>query len=337
MHITSIVAFLCLAAQPCFSAASHPGLRNIYEFSNETWVENLAIRANGNILTTIIGKPEVWNVDPIAHTATLVYRFPNAESVTGIAEVSPDVFSVAVGNWSVPRGTGIPGSWSVWTLQLHPGQEKFHVQKATDIPHAVFLNGMTALPTEPYTALIGDSVLGLIYKVHALTGVYSTALDLAELKPNLTAAFVLGVNGIQSDGHHSLYFTNSFQPPFLARVPLAPNGSASGPVHTILARTPFATNLGGQADDFALDTAGNAWMTGDPSNYLVKVTPDGNATLIAGGSDMSVLAGDTAAHFDRFPGRGGRKTLYVVTNGGIALPPVSGVVGGKVYALDVWE
>ncbi|KAK5740010.1 hypothetical protein LTR17_004907 [Elasticomyces elasticus] len=278
------------------------------------WVENLAVRANGNILTTIIGKPEVWNVDPIAHVATLVYRFPNAESVTGIPEVSPDVFCVAVGNWSVPRGTGIPGNWSVWTLQPLRQEDKFHVQKATDTPHAVFLNGMTTLPTESYTALIGDSVLGLVYN-----RIRFGSERHPERRPPLPLL------------HQQL--PASFPGPD----PLASNGSVSGPVHTILARTPFATNLGGQADDFALDAAGNAWMTNDPSNYLVRVTPDGNATLVAGGSDMSVLAGDTAAHFDRRPGRGGRKTLYVVTNGGIALPPVSGVVGGKVYALDVWE
>src|ERR1700761_4932125 len=59
--------------------------RLIYEFENETWVENIAVRSNGKLLVTLITAPEVWEVDPIESTASLVYKFPNASSALGIS------------------------------------------------------------------------------------------------------------------------------------------------------------------------------------------------------------------------------------------------------------
>ena len=75
-------------------------LRTVYEFPNETWVENLGQRANGKILVTLISAPEVWEIDPLTTppTAELIYRFPDATSALGIAEYQLDVFAVNVGN-----------------------------------------------------------------------------------------------------------------------------------------------------------------------------------------------------------------------------------------------
>ncbi|KAK5125023.1 hypothetical protein LTR85_001214 [Meristemomyces frigidus] len=331
-------------ALPVADSDSDGGAVNlIYEFPNETWVENLAIRANGNILTTIIGRPEVWEVFPCNHTAQLVHTFPDATSALGIAEVEPDVFAIASGTFDLVTVTGTKGTWSIWTIDLsqHKSYQRadggwnassFGAMKVADIPEAIFLNGMTTLASEHHTILVADSALGVIFKVNTATGVYSIAIDDSALKPNTSIPFALGVNGIQTSGDGYLYFTNSAQAPFLARVLLSANGTAAGPVETILAESPYPTNNGFQADDFALDAESNAWITGDPSDYLVKVTPSGGATQVLGGINSSVIAGDTAAQFGRTARD--KKTLYIVTNGGLPYPPASGIVGGNVIAVD---
>lgn len=73
------------------------------------------------------------------------YCFPNALSLTGIAEVTPDVFAVIAGNHTLSSGP-TPGSWTVWRLDLNgcdpeastPGD--FPVFKITDVPEAAHLN-----------------------------------------------------------------------------------------------------------------------------------------------------------------------------------------------------
>ncbi|KAK4549455.1 hypothetical protein LTR36_006452 [Oleoguttula mirabilis] len=355
-HVFGLVCILSpypglgTAAFPSAHTSRDAVIQTVYEFYSETWVENLANRANGNILTTIIGRPEVWEVNPFHHTAELLYTFPRATSTLGIAEVAPDKFAVAVGNLSATTIVGTLGSWSVWTLDLshtrsyppHPHMDAVHVAqpadavKIADIPDAVFLNGMTTLPTAPHTILVGDAALGVVYSVNVLTGEHSIAMDNPAFKPNPSAPFTLGLNGIQMhSGDDHLYFTNSFRSPVLARIPLHANGTAAGPVETILSVTPFPTHLGAQGDDFALDAAGNAWITGDPSNNVARVTTSGEATQVVGGVNSTAIVGPTAAHFGRT--ERDRKILYVVTNGGMANPPLSGVVGGKVIALDTTD
>ena len=70
-----------------------PIVHDIWDFSLWTWVENLAIQHNDQILVTLLSSPEVYQVDPTReHSASLVYTFP---------ELQPDVFYVAVGSFSL--------------------------------------------------------------------------------------------------------------------------------------------------------------------------------------------------------------------------------------------
>lgn len=188
---------------------STPLINIVYEFPINTWVENLAVRANGNILTTLITSPQVWEVDPFTKTAELIYTFPHAASALGIGEFLPDVFAVAVGNWSDVTGTATPRSWSIWVVDF--SGSKGHgpqVHKVTDMPEAEFLNGMTVLPTLPDTVLVSDSDKGVIWRVNAVTGDYSVVIANEDLKPNTTAVLELGVNGIRyRDGY--VHFVNA--------------------------------------------------------------------------------------------------------------------------------
>jgi hypothetical protein len=171
-----------------------------------------------------------------------------------------------------------------------------------------------------------------LYKVNIDTGEYSVAVSDPALTPNTTAIAQLGVNGIHyRDGY--VYFTNSFRvADWYGRIPLNPNGSATGPAEAIASGEHYPTNLGGLADDFALDPEGNAWVTGDPSAVLTKVTQSGEVTVVAGGTNSTLLEGDTSAAFGRTAKD--EKTLYITTNGGLAYPVDGVITGGKVLALD---
>lgn len=267
----------------------------------------------------MIGKPEVWQVDPDDHTAKLIYSFSYADSVLGIAEYEPDVFAVVsriircirvsthtctqnVGNFSLATGTATTGSWSVWTIDLNPEKhgKKASVKKTVDIKPAEFLNGLTAVPSAPGILLAADSGRGLVYQIDAYKRSWSVFLDDPTLKPNLTAALKLGVNGVHVRDKY-LYFDNTFQPPLLARVPYNPRSvTPTGPVEIIFKSSSFPLNEGnGQADDFTFDKAGNVWLASASSSIVKLDIRRRVQTLIAGGPDDPTIVGTTATAFGR--------------------------------------
>ncbi|KAL7928209.1 hypothetical protein V8C35DRAFT_333397 [Trichoderma chlorosporum] len=332
-----LATFGSLASGLPTAEASHASkaLRDVVVFPNDTWIENIAVRSNGNLLVTLLNVPEVWEVEPLSGSAELVYSFPNANASLGIAEVEHDVFAVNVGSLSGP-GTGVPGSWSIWTLDYNkasPGSKKPTRKEIIPIAPAVFLNGLVALSTKPGVVLTGDSFLGQIFAVETCSGHYSVAIDVPELKRNTSAAFQIGVNGMKiHDGN--LYFTNSLQSPLLAEIPLTISGNAAGPAKTIAKSAQYPINSEFQADDFALDAAAEyAWVATNPSNFIVRIaTATGEQQIVAGGESDPIVAGATSAAFGRT--QHDKQILYIVTDGGLADPSSAGVSGGKVVALD---
>lgn len=304
--------------------------RDVYQFANETWIENIAVRSSGDLLVTLIFEPELWQIDPQTGTGDLVHKFTDITSVFGIAEASPDVFAVAVGNWSYTDQVQA-GTWSIWTLDLN--SQPVEVAKVTDLPEAKYLEGMTPCLTSPGTILSADSTRGLIYSVDTTTGAYSTVISNPYLKPNKTAIVPLGVNGIHiyidSSSQQWLYFSNTFAQPFLGRIPLTSTCEAAGDVQEILAYAPGDV----EADDFALDIEGNAYVATNSANSILKVSGDGSVMKVIGGQNDTVVAGADAAAFGRTPWDS--NILYVTTTGGIVVPPPSGIVGGKVVAVDL--
>jgi sugar lactone lactonase YvrE len=293
-----------------------------------------------------------WEVDPFSNptTAHLVYRFPDAISLLGIAEYDDDVFAVNVGNWTVATSTAQAGSWSTWSLDMRethwkPGKNwhdhhggRIHgckVYKIADIEPAVFLNGLTSLPAHPTTLLLADSGTGKVYSLDTKTGEYGVAINVAAMSPNTSFPVVLGVNGVHfAPGEDDyLYFTNSFKTPHFLRVPVdLHDGSPVGAVEVIV---DSVAEYNGAPDDFAIDDAGNAWIANGAFNGLLKVdTLSGGTEVVLGGTDKSKVIGQTACQFGRAKKDVKRETLYITNTGGIAVPPPQGIVGGSVFALD---
>ena len=207
------------------------------------------------------------------------------------------------------------------------------MEKIVDIPTAEFLNGMTAVPSVPGILLAADSGAGQVYRIDAPSKTWSVFLDDPMLKPNLTAAVKLGVNGVHvRDGY--LYFDNTFQSPLLARVPYhTGNATVAGTVEVLFDSAAFPLSEGrGQGDDFTFDRAGNVWLSSASSSVVKLDLKENTQTLVAGGPDDLVLLGSTSTKFGRT--KGDRDVLYITTNGGISDPSVAGLTGGQLAALN---
>lgn len=306
-----------------------------------TWLENVAVRANGDLLITQFTPAPVLYIvqDPTSGHATLepIYEWhePNIGVLLGIAETLSDTFILIAGN-TTANATGYIGSFSVWEAKFaSAASSNLTVRKVANVPDAMFLNGMVSLPSHPEMVLIADSQIGLLFRLDTRTGHYEIVADRAEFKPyperqNATVGF--GINGVHIRNGY-LYFSNSnlvtiFRIPMTSDGYIAHHGNA--PVE-IYADLNHATTF---LDDFAFSEDGTAWAVSNYGNTVVAVSPDGKVIeKVAGDVDQLTVAGGTAAAFGRT--REDRDVLYVCTAGALGRP-VNGTVvePGKVVAVD---
>lgn len=297
----------------------------IYEFPPQTWVENLAVQSSGEILVTLLFKPEIYQIDPVQKTGILVHSFKGYNSLLGIAELQPNIFYIAAGNFSLTSG-GVPGSWAIFELDLTKGATRPQVTKAADLPHAIFLNGITALNKAAGTLLVADSGAGVVYRLNVRSGTASIVIDDPTMKP-LSNEIPIGVNGLKIH-NRNLYFTN-LQQGLFARIPIQDDGVAAGPA-AVLSR-----DVEG-ADDFVLDPSGDAFVAENGLNSLAVLGPEGgNTTILAGAplQDKALLAGPTAVAFGRK--RWDRESLYVTTSAGSASGANATGLGGRLNRIDL--
>jgi hypothetical protein len=66
------------AALPLFPATSNP-VATLWTFPNETWIENLAVRSNGNVLCTSLNRAAIYQVDPFKHVAETLHQFAGTD------------------------------------------------------------------------------------------------------------------------------------------------------------------------------------------------------------------------------------------------------------------
>ncbi|TVY67493.1 hypothetical protein LSUE1_G006601 [Lachnellula suecica] len=324
LFFACIVLVTFISSSECLLSAS-----KIIQFSNGTFLENLTVSSNGQLLLGTLTAPHVYGLDPTSASPDLqvMHTFPDLQSTAGMAEVFPDIFAVITGNCNPSLHSSSRGTMVIWTLDL---RSKIVVaKKIVDVPEAFILNGITTVPGSPGVILLSDSYAGSIYGLNVVTGNYSIVLSSPDFSPgNSTSALGngLGINGIHAR-NGMVFFANSVKQT-MGRFPLAVSGDSfsAGPVEITATLQPANSS----PDDFAFDVRGNAWIATHP-NSLNVVTPAGKQILIAGGGNTTQLQQPTSAAF----GRGSVKeesTLYVTVTGN---PDKAGVfVGAGVYALD---
>ncbi|KAI4089779.1 MAG: hypothetical protein LQ344_005144 [Seirophora lacunosa] len=309
----------------------------IHEFPKGTWIENIAVRPNDQILVSLSTSPDLYQIDPVPYRRPpiLVHSFAGYTSLTGIVEVDPDVFYVVAGNFSFKKFeefSPVFGSSSVFEVDFtnnsRVGKEETKetpaVRKVADFPTADLLNGAALLSRAAGNILLADSLAGAVWKLNVRSGAAAKVMaDEPLLKPRRSS----GVNGLRVRGS-TLFFTNS-DLETLNRVPINASGSAAGAATAI---------VGGLAvDDFTLDDEGQAYVAvSDATNEVVKVAvPGGGVTVLAGSpQDQATIAGPTGAAFGR--GLLDRRSLYVSSTGGIqGYLGGNFTVGGRVSRIDV--
>jgi hypothetical protein len=291
-----LVSFLGTLLPLALGAALDPrqsAVTTVYKASGSAWYENLAVRANGQILLTRMDAGEVWTLDPTTKAASKLASVPGATSLSGITETVPDVFAVVGGNYSSGRNTA--GSYGIWKLDLTGSAPKVSVVKM--IKEATQLNGLTTVNND--TVLAGDAGKGVLYAVKMSTADQTVSFQDTTLAP---AQAGFGVDGLRyRDGY--AYYTNIFKNT-LHKVAVDPvSGKATGKATAIYTDSP--------GDDLTFDADGNIYVATNVKNNVIKVTADGKYTSIAAAS------GDTACMFGRT--EKDKNTLYVSTSSGSVL------------------
>ena len=323
MHPSIFAWLLCVITS---STLALDPTRLIYQFPNDTWVENIAVRPSGSLLVTLITTPDLYLIDPFVPDAEpkLIHRFSSSLWLTGITQAGHDTYYVIGANGTYANLFPTPGSNKIYRVHFPSPSGAAEISVAAVVKDAVFLNGFTTL--NPTTLLASDSTLGVVWAIDITTGASRIVISDPLMVP--TPVFAkLGINGIRLFRNHTLYFTNSAQG-LIAKVHLNANGTAAAAAEKIASSPP-----GIFYDDFALDHHGDAFVATQAGDSIAEVKPNGDTEIIAGVVNTTEIAEPTSAQFGRTAED--RNVLYVVTAGGLARP-IDGdvVVGGQVVAVD---
>ncbi|KAM0405834.1 hypothetical protein HYE67_010165 [Fusarium culmorum] len=325
---------LCLI--PVFGLAHSPPAKTLGQLPLGTWLENIAVRSNGDLLAT-----ELW---PAASVYTVadpscskglkeLVTIPSIQGILGITELSsapgkPETF-VFVGSNATGLSQLIPGTFKAFALEFHNkrNQASVKVRKISDMTEkSTFLNGVEAIPGVP-AVLVSDSVKGFVGRLDTNTGVFDdAAFEFPEMAPIAAGAF--GINGIKIRNNY-LYFSNSNAVKIYRTAITAAGYPVKGSKPQLVAD--FSKTVA-FVDDFAFDAQGNIYAASNSDNSVVFIdTKSGKSRIVLGGVDEMAVPGSTAVAFGRT--KKDKNTYYVSTGGGL-FKPVGGTKteGAKVVA-----
>ncbi|MDR3660637.1 MAG: hypothetical protein P4L86_09610 [Mycobacterium sp.] len=302
--------------------ATRAKLTTIAYFPEQFFLENLAVRADGSILVTVLNHKQLWHVPTptteLPVNPVLVHTF---ESLTmGIVEAEGDVFYVCTFGPATVERVDLR-AWS-------PGARANVSRVLTFDPPGAVLNGCCLIA--PQLLLVADSVAGQIWRVDlAEDGLTATARvwlqhDSMAFDPNNPRNPQPGVNGVRYDSRtNCVYYTSTTRRLFM-RVRVAPQ------THEPAGEPEFVAG-GTMADDFCIDeTAGVAYVTTHRENTIDRVAlwPGQHAVdrdIVAGERFTAQLVGPSSIAWGRGPNDCGH-LAYVTTDGGATEPPPDGIV-----------
>lgn len=322
------------------SAAVYHKARTIFQYPQVgTWLENAAVRSNGDVLLTSVGNPGgLHSLNPFDGSAPVLVSndFGARNATLGIVETVPDTFYVVASNFSTaPTSPGVQqGTNAIYKVVFQSrGSNAAEVSLLTRLPRAKTLNGLTKF--NDTLLLLADYEGGRVFGVHTQTGKVSRVSHAFDLEP--TASSGGGVNGVHF-ANDTLYFTNSGQV-LLGKIDLDADAEQVGkPIYVagpILQKGVFTA-----WDDFALDsTVEYAYAVSGNANNVRKISLNGNQveSIVAGNVNSTAIAEPTSAVFGRT--ERDKHVLYVVTAGGSLIPvqTASGPkqVGAQVVAVNL--
>jgi len=145
--------------------ASTAKLTTAAVFPENSFLENLAVRADGSILVTEILQRQLWHIPPERVPAEPVPVHTFGQFTMGIVEAGPDVFYI---NTSDPFTAHTSYLHRLDLRQWNPG-EPVRSETVLEFPaQAVGLNGSCLLA--PGVIVLADSLAGLIWRVDLSAG-----------------------------------------------------------------------------------------------------------------------------------------------------------------------
>lgn len=274
----------------------------IAEFPVHTFLENIAVDAQGSLFITSYEEGKIYQVTPgVEHR-----EFASIDG--NVAGIAMD----GLGNLLVAGSTKdkIPAIFRI--------EPTGSVEPIIALPEAIFLNGMTHLQGDRY--LVADSYKGAIWDVDVNAKTARIWIQDNLLTRSDTSNPFPAVNGIKI--YQNSLFASNTQRQLLVRIPLAEDNTPETP-------EVFLTNI--NLDDFAFDARGNLYGTTHVYNSVIQISPEKQITILAKAEEG--MTGSTALAFGRT--EGDHTSIYIITNGGMSLPPSTGIEPAKVVRLEV--
>jgi hypothetical protein len=261
-----------------------------------TFLENLIVDRGGRVFVS-------------SHDDGRVLRLERGRLVP-FARTGGKVAGLALGAAGTLVATGVDGAGVPTVFRI---DARGVVTARLPVPGAQFLNGITALDGERF--LVADSYKGALWWVDLERGssrvwLQDALLGRADEKSPFPAA-----NGVQRRGDR-VWISNTAKQ-LLLTVDLRANGSPG-----LLKVARERVNI----DDFVVQDDGTVIATTHVYNSLISVSPDGSMAVLAG-ADQG-MTGSTAVALGRAKADAGH--AYVTTNGGMFMPPASGVGPARV-------
>jgi hypothetical protein len=287
-----LALFTCVASAGLIKRQS---VSTIATLPSGAWIEVVVARSNGQLLLNRLDTPELWTLDPTTQKSSKVVGVTNALGLTGITEISPDVFVVIAGNFTTKTISYTKGTWGVWKVDLTGAAAK--ATHIAQVPEADFLIGTT--PFNNDTVFIADGGKGALYQLTVSTGAYSVVLQDPTMLASSSAPIAEGLHGLKYTGGY-LYYTNTFGNGFYKLKIDPATGKPTG------APIGIAPTLS-EPEDFIIAPDGSAYIA-TLAEGIVKVTPDGKwSTAVNFTAPSSVAFGKSDKD---------KSTLYISSSSG---------------------
>lgn len=324
MH-TKYVAGLAASA----SVASAASVTLLHQGNGSTtWLENLRVRSNGNILLTQIGPPaNLLTLDPseAEPEAVVIQNFPSILGLSGITEVKPDVFVITGANTTGSNISDPPlNATKVWIVDFNQGQGNNPLIELIAEPVLPLVTDFNGLTTFNETIILASATFqDTVVAMDITTGDYWTAFD---------DPLMASINGIKVGQDGYLYWTGNSG---LARAPLYSNLTL-GTAETLYDASydDFAVSY----DGFALATNGTryAYMADntDIIQQLIFDDATGNVTSVtsaAEATNSTTFGKPTGCDFGRTESQ--KNKVYCTTGGSL---DTGSTVGGQLFELTLY-
>jgi sugar lactone lactonase YvrE len=247
-----------------------------------------------------------------------------------VVRITPDGSQQVLANWgakvaglvALPNGEALLNAWNGFgTPVILKVAATGGLELLATLEGAIFPNGWAYLGGDRY--LLADSYRGVIWQFEVGTKAVGLWLEHPLLARRDPDSVIPGVNGLKV-WQDKLYASNT-ERQVLLKIAIGASGLPSEPEVWI-----ESTNI----DDFAFDPAGNLYGTTHIFNSVIRITPAGETSIIASADQgIAGVTGSTAVAFGKT--EADRHCLYVVGNGGMFLPPMTGVLPAEVVVLTI--